>query len=45
MDNSIVTVFPDDNKKYLSTTLSKPLDSNPSFISNQIEILDYEFVN
>ncbi len=43
--NSIVTVFPDDNKKYLSTTLSQPIDTNENFISNQIEILDYEFVN
>ena len=41
----IVTVFADDNKKYLSTTLSAPPDNNEKFISNQIKILDYEFVN
>ena len=41
----IVTVFADDNKKYLSTTLSKEIDANEKFISNQIKILDYEFVN
>ena len=41
---NIVTVFPDDNKKYLSTDLSKPLDNNNEFISNKIELLDYEFV-
>ena len=41
----IVTVFPDDNKKYISTDLSKPIDTNPKYISNQINILDYEFVN
>ncbi|MBQ6860281.1 MAG: cysteine synthase family protein [Clostridia bacterium] len=45
LENKMVTVFPDDNKKYLSTTLSNPIDNNPNFISNQIEILDYEFVN
>lgn len=41
---NIVTVFPDDNKKYLSTDLSKPIDNNEKFISNQVEILDYKFV-
>lgn len=40
----IVTVFPDDNKKYLTTDLSKPVDNNPRFISNGIELLDYEFI-
>lgn len=41
---NVVTVFPDDNKKYLSTDLSKPIDKNKEFLSNKIEILDYEFV-
>lgn len=41
---NIVTVFPDDNKKYLSTELSKPTENNEKFISNQVKILDYEFV-
>ena len=41
---NIVTVFPDDNKKYLSTDLSKPIADNMEFISNQIELLDYEFI-
>lgn len=41
---NIVTVFPDDNKKYLSTNLSKPVDLNPDFISNQIELLSLENV-
>lgn len=40
----IVTVFPDDNKKYISTDLSKPIENNPEYISNQIELLEYEFV-
>lgn len=41
---NIVTVFPDDNKKYLSTDLSKPINNNTKFISNQVELLDYEFI-
>ena len=40
-ERNIVTVFPDDNKKYLSTDLVKPIDHNPDFISNQIELIDY----
>jgi len=43
-EGNIVTVFPDDNKKYLSTDLSKPIDNNQNFISNKINILDYEFI-
>lgn len=43
-EGNIVTVFADDNKKYLTTDLSKPLDNNTKFISNQIDILDFEFV-
>lgn len=37
-----VTVFADDNKKYLSTDLSKPIDENKQYISNQIQLLTYE---
>ena len=40
--NAVVTVFADDNKKYLSTDLSKDIDTNSEFISNKIELLDYE---
>lgn len=40
----IVTVFPDDNKKYLSTDLSNGINNNKNFISNQIELLEYEFI-
>lgn len=39
---NVVTIFPDDNKKYLSTDLSKPIDTNPNFLSNNIELLKYE---
>ena len=43
-EGNIVTVFPDDNKKYLSTDLSKVVEKNEKYISNMIELLDYEFV-
>lgn len=39
---NIVTVFPDDNKKYLTTDLAKDIDKNEKFISNQIKCLGYE---
>ena len=38
----IMTVFADDNKKYLSTDLTKDIDQNKTFISNQIELKKYE---
>ena len=39
--NNIVTIFPDDNKKYLSTDLTKDIDNNKNFISNKIKLLEY----
>ena len=44
IENAVTTVFADDNKKYLSTDLSKEIDNNKDFISNQIKLLDYEEV-
>ena len=38
----VATVFADDLKKYLSTDLSKEMDSNPKLVSNQIELLGLE---
>jgi len=43
-DINVVTVFPDDNKKYLTTDLTKEIDNNKKFISNNIELLDYEVI-
>jgi len=43
-EKNIVTVFPDDNKKYLSTDLGLPVDDNKDFISNNIELLNFEVV-
>ena len=44
INKGVVTVFPDDNKKYLSTELSEPINGDARFISNKIKLLDYEFV-
>ena len=38
----VVTIFADDNKKYLSTELSKEIDKNNTFISNNIKILSFK---
>lgn len=43
-EGNIVTVFPDDNKKYISTDLSKTTNYDVDFISSKVEILDYEFI-
>lgn len=40
----VVSLFPDDNKKYLSTDLSKDLDNDSNFISNKIELISYEII-
>ena len=42
---SVVTVFPDDLKKYLSTDLSKDIDNNEELLSNKIELLGLEVVS
>lgn len=39
-DKVVVTVFPDDNKKYLSTDLMKEEPIKDNFISNDIELLE-----
>ena len=40
----IVTVFADDNKKYLSTDLSKDLKNDEWMISNKVELLSFEYL-
>ncbi len=37
----VVTVFADDNKKYLSTDLVKDVECNKDFISNKIKLIKY----
>jgi cysteine synthase A len=41
-NDNIVTVFADDQKKYLSTDLRKKINKNKNLISNNIEILSIE---
>lgn len=43
--DSVVTVFPDDLKKYLSTDLSNDIDNNKELLSNKIELLGFEVVS
>ena len=38
-DAAVVTVFADDNKKYLSTDYSKPQTSQEGYLSNDVELL------
>lgn len=44
IDGNVVTIFGDDNKKYLSTDLSRPIVDDSNFISNKIELIDYEVI-
>lgn len=41
---NVVTVFPDDNKKYLSTELSEEIDEERKYISNNIKLINIERV-
>ena len=41
-DSTVVTVFPDDNKKYLSTDLMKVEPVKDGFLSVDVELLDYK---
>lgn len=42
INKAVVTVFPDDNKKYLSTELTNKLENKKSYISSKIKLLSYE---
>ena len=44
LEGNMITVFADDNKKYLSTDLGKDIDNNDQFTSNKVELLEYEKV-
>lgn len=44
VNKNVVTVFPDDNKKYLTTDLTKDIKVNERFISNKIKLIDYQVV-
>lgn len=43
-DKSVVTVFADDNKKYLSTELANDIVLDGSFLSNEVKLLNYELL-
>ena len=42
--DNVVTIFTDDNKKYLSTELAKDINLNKSLISNDIELISMEYI-
>ena len=47
MDNDelkIATVFPDDNKKYITTKLSEKIDENPKLHSNKVKLINFEVI-
>lgn len=43
-DAVVTTVFPDDNKKYLSTDLLREERAQPDYLSPEIELLGYEAI-
>lgn len=43
-DAVVTTVFPDDNKKYLSTDLLREESVRPDYLSPEIELLGYEAI-
>ena len=40
----IATVFPDDNKKYITTKLSEKIDEDSKLISNKIKLIGFEVI-
>lgn len=47
MDNDglkIATVFPDDNKKYITTKLSEPIDEDPKLLSNKVKLIGFDVI-
>lgn len=43
-DLKIATVFPDDNKKYITTKLSEKIDESPELVSNKIKLINFEII-
>lgn len=41
---TIATVFPDDNKKYITTKLSEEIDTDSELLSNNIKLIGFEVV-
>lgn len=42
--NNVVTIFPDDNKKYLSTDLTKDIKLKDNNVSSEVELISYEII-
>lgn len=40
----VVIVFPDDNKKYLSTDLAQNINNSSDLLSNDVKLLNYEVI-
>lgn len=43
-DIKVVTVFADDNKKYITTKLSEPIDDDENLISNKVKLISFEVI-
>ena len=43
-DAVVATVFPDDNKKYLSTDLIREEPVKPGFLSPEVELFGYQTI-
>ena len=43
-DLNIATIFPDDNKMYITTKLSEKSDDNSKLLSNKIKLIDFEVI-
>ena len=44
INKPVVTVFPDDNKKYLTTDLIEDINLDSNFISNNIQLIEYSLI-
>ena len=43
-DLKLATVFPDDNKKYITTKLSEKIDEDSKLLSNKVKLIDFEVI-
>ncbi len=43
-DIKVATVFADDNKKYITTKLSEPIDDDENLISNKVKLISFEVI-
>ncbi len=41
-DMTVATVFPDDNKKYITTKLSEKVDDDSKLLSNKVKLISFE---